>query len=221
MPSSVSNTGALEGQNRELSGLKKVNTKRRVFISFQIERRGPERRGPERKPWPQGKPLKRKKDSLRIAMRFLNASVLARKSLSLNLSWGFPFGNLLPNARALKRCVLERQREPNANASVLGTLREWPRCCRNVYWTKMAENGPNDHFGQNDLIPNWILAFARPKWTKMVHFGPFALHFGPFRSANRTLAIPERFGTLRLRIANHTIPELQAWNRQNFPKVNR
>ena len=53
---------------------------------------------------------------------------------------------------------------------------------------------PNDHFGQNGLIPNWILAFARPKWTKMVHFGPFwpeEVHFGPFRSANRTLAIPE------------------------------
>ena len=58
----------------------------------------------------------------------------------------------------------------------------------------MVQNGPNDHFGQNDLIPNWILAFARPKWTKMVHFGPFwpeEVHFGPFRSANRTLAIPE------------------------------
>ena len=58
----------------------------------------------------------------------------------------------------------------------------------------MVQNGPNDHFGQNDLIPNWILAFARPKWTKMVHFGPFwpeVVHFGPFRSANRTLAIPD------------------------------
>ena len=58
----------------------------------------------------------------------------------------------------------------------------------------MVQNGPNDHFGQNDLIPNRILAFARPKWTKMVHFGPFwpeEVHFGPFRSANRTLAIPE------------------------------
>ena len=32
----------------------------------------------------------------------------------------------------------------------------------------MVQIGPNDHFGQNDLIPNWILAFARPKWT-----GPF------------------------------------------------
>ena len=58
----------------------------------------------------------------------------------------------------------------------------------------MDQNGPNDHFGQNDLIPNSILAFARPKWTKMVHFGPFwpeEVHFGPSRSANRTLAIPE------------------------------
>ena len=53
-------------------------------------------------------------------------------------------------------------------------------------------DGPNDHFGQNGLIPNRILAFARPKWTKMAHFGPFwpkEAHFGPFRSANRTLAI--------------------------------
>ena len=58
----------------------------------------------------------------------------------------------------------------------------------------MVQNGPNDHFGRNDLIPNRILAFARPKWTKMVHFGPFwpkEVHFGPFRSANRTLATPE------------------------------
>ena len=58
----------------------------------------------------------------------------------------------------------------------------------------MVQNGPNDHFGQNALIPNWILAFARPKWTKMVHFGPFwpeEVHFGPFRSANRTLAIAD------------------------------
>ena len=43
-------------------------------------------------------------------------------------------------------------------------------------------NGPNDHFGQNGHIPNWILAFARPKRTKMVHFGQFwpeEVHFGP------------------------------------------
>ena len=55
----------------------------------------------------------------------------------------------------------------------------------------MVQNGPNDHFGQNDLIPNWILIIRE---TNMDHFGPFWLagvHFGPFRSANRTLAIPE------------------------------
>ena len=55
-------------------------------------------------------------------MRFLNASVLLRKSLNRNLSWGFPLGNLLPKTRVLERCVLERKREPNANVSVLGTL---------------------------------------------------------------------------------------------------
>ena len=58
----------------------------------------------------------------------------------------------------------------------------------------LDQNGPNDHFGQNDVIPNRILAFARPEWTKMVHFGlfwPEEDHFGPFRSANRTLATPD------------------------------
>ena len=37
----------------------------------------------------------------------------------------------------------------------------------------LEQNGPNDRFGQNDLIPSWSLAFARPTWTKTVHFGPF------------------------------------------------
>ena len=72
--------------------------------------------------------------------------------------------------------------------------KEWPRYCRKVYWTKMAQNGQSDRFGQNDLTLSWILAFARPKWTKMVHFDPFwpkEVYFGPFRSANRTLATPE------------------------------
>ena len=58
----------------------------------------------------------------------------------------------------------------------------------------MVQNGPNDHFGPSDLFPNWILAFARPKWSKMVRFGifwPGEAHFGPFRSANRTQAIPD------------------------------
>ena len=48
----------------------------------------------------------------------------------------------------------------------------------------LDQNGPNDHFGQNDLIPNRILAFTRPKWTKIVHFGPLwpqEVHFGPSR----------------------------------------
>ena len=66
---------------------------------------------------------------------------------------------------------------------------EWPRYCRKVCWTKMVQNSPNDHFGHNDLIPNQILAFARPKWTQTVRFGSF-------RSANRTLAIPEYISVL-------------------------
>ena len=56
-------------------------------------------------------------------MRFLNASVLPRKALNRNLSWGFPLGNLLPKTRVLKHRVLERKRRPNANASVLGAQR--------------------------------------------------------------------------------------------------
>ena len=56
-------------------------------------------------------------------MRFLNASVLERKALNRNLSWGFPLGNLLPKTRVLKHRVLERKRRPNTNASVLGTQR--------------------------------------------------------------------------------------------------
>ena len=38
-------------------------------------------------------------------MRFLNASVLPRKALNRNLSWGFPLGNLLPKTRVLKHRV--------------------------------------------------------------------------------------------------------------------
>ena len=54
-------------------------------------------------------------------MRFLNASVLPRKALNRNLSWGFPLGKLLPKTRVLKHRVLERKRRPNANANVLET----------------------------------------------------------------------------------------------------
>ena len=60
--------------------------------------------------------------------------------------------------------------------------REWPRYCRKVYWTKMVQNGPDDHFGQNGLILNWILAFARPKWSILVHSGlkrSILVHLGP------------------------------------------
>ena len=51
-------------------------------------------------------------------------------------------------------------------------------------------------FGQNSLIPNWILVFARPRRDQNgPHFGPFwptdVYFFGPFRPANRTLATPE------------------------------
>ena len=65
-------------------------------------------------------------------MRFLNASVLERKPLNRNLSWGFPLGNLLPKTRVLKHRVLERKRRPNANASVLGTQRF--RTLRDQFW---------------------------------------------------------------------------------------
>ena len=81
-----------------------------------------------------------------------------------------------------------------ATGPVRTVFREWPRYCRKVYWTKMVQNSPNDDFGQMTLFQTKIFAFARPKWTKMVHFGQFwpeEVHFGPFRSANRTLAIPE------------------------------
>ena len=48
----------------------------------------------------------------------------------------------------------------------------------------MAQNGQNDHFGQNDLIPNRIW-YSRDQNGPI--FGPFwpeGVHFGPFRSAN-------------------------------------
>ena len=67
----------------------------------------------------------------------------------------------------LSTCTLPLRLKPQ----ILAMAGEWPRYCRKVYWTKMVQNGPNDHFGQNGLIPNWILAFARPKWTILVQFG--------------------------------------------------
>ena len=105
------------------------------------------------------------------------------------------FTHFLENFAEILQQLFSTQLETRLRLSRANLLtREWPRYCRKVHWTKMVQSGPNDHFGQNDLIPNRILAFARPKWTKMVQFGPFwpeGFHFGPFRSANRTLAIPD------------------------------
>ena len=39
-------------------------------------------------------------------------------------------------------------------------IREWLRYCRKVCWTKITTN-----LVKMTLIPNWILAFARPKWS--------------------------------------------------------
>ena len=94
-------------KNRVLSGLKNANAKRRAFWT--------------QRTWTQALAPREVFNSQKtIAMRFLNASVLERKSLNRNLSWGFPLGNLLPKMRVLKHRVLERKRRPNANASVLG-----------------------------------------------------------------------------------------------------
>ena len=85
----------------------------------------------------------------------------------------------------------------------------------------MAHNGQNDHLGQNDFIPNCILAFARPKWTITVHFGPFwpeEVHFGPFRSANRTLATPDHpSGPVR----DNPLPIAGGVYRTHFPCFHR
>ena len=69
--------------SQELSGLKNANAKRCVFWT--------------QRTWTQAlAPREVCKSQKLIAMRFLNASVLERKALNRNLSWGFPFGNLLP-----------------------------------------------------------------------------------------------------------------------------
>ena len=63
--------------------------------------------------------------------------------------------------------------------------REWPRYCRKkVYWTKMAQNGQNDHFGQNDLILNWILAWWELRPRKNIFSPP------PSNSPANTLPAP-------------------------------
>ena len=68
------------GQMVSLVGLR-TQTQNAAFL----ERKGPE----ERKPCAR----EASKTQEKIAMRFLNASVLERKSLNRNLSWGFPLAN--------------------------------------------------------------------------------------------------------------------------------
>ena len=88
-----------------------------------------------------------------IAMRFLNARVLERKSLNHNLSWGFPLGNLHPKTRVLKHRVLER------NASVLGTQR---------FRTLRTQNkGPHKLFSGNSGVKKGVP--NGPFWTT-AHF---------------------------------------------------
>ena len=134
--------GILGLKGKGLSGLKNANAKRRVFWT--------------QRTWTQalarGKSLNRKKT---IAMRFLNASVLERKSLNRNLSWGFPLGNLLPKTRVLKHRVLERKRRPNANASVLGTQRF--RTLRQGFWCCFLGRSPGGLSGASwcELWP-WL-----------------------------------------------------------------
>ena len=43
--------------------------------------------------------------------------------------------------------------------------KEWLRYCWKVYYTKTVQNGQDDHFGQNDVTLNQVLAFTRPEWT--------------------------------------------------------
>ena len=74
----------------------------------------------------------------------------------------------------------------------------------------LDQNGQNDHFGQNDFIPNWILAFARPEWSIVVHFGlerSILVHLG--RSANRTLATPDPQN-------RQSAPRVQNWGGAQF-----
>ena len=62
--------------------------------------------------------------------------------------------------------------EPGEGRHTISIDREWPRYCRKVYWTKMVQNGQNDHFGQKDLIPNRILVPFGLKGSILVHSGP-------------------------------------------------
>ena len=47
--------------------------------------------------------------------------------------------------------------------------KEWPQNCRKKYWTKMVQNGPNDHFGQMTYSEQDFSI----RETKMDHKGQF------------------------------------------------
>ena len=116
-------------------------------------------------------------------------------------SWTFPGG--IPEQKFnVNRPCFPGEKHPNSQ--------KWAKFMNFSFWPflwfglpgRLPKNGPNNHFGQNDLIPNRILALARPKWTEMVHFGlfwpqdslvkrPICVHLGP--PTVRTLAIPDFF----------------------------
>ena len=143
---------------------------------------------------------------LRIFPLFLRFSLLLLKDKGKQQHFTAKMGNFTPTPSAPSPCKTSRffprrtSRLPRLCCScwahvLLQKDGENTKTTAVLSESVLVQNGPNDHFGQNDLVPNWSLAFPRPKWTKMVHFGPFwpeEVHFGPFRSANHTLAIPER-----------------------------
>ena len=98
-----------------------------------------------------------------------------------------PANHLWSNHLCLSQLYVRGQRQ-SPKSSVRCTGPRWPKMVKTATW------------GQDDLIANRILAFA----TKIDQTGPLwsilALKglFGPFRSANRTLATP-RFLELRER----------------------
>ena len=111
-----------------------------------------------------------------------------RQKFSIKLS---PLSVRFPQRRPLN--LIKRPQIIRSRRSTVGK-------CTGPKWSKTTI------LVENDLILNRILVFARPKWTKMVHFGPFwpeEVHFGPFRSANRTLATPEIINSPGVRFINH------------------
>ena len=57
-------------------------------------------------------------------------------------------------------------RSQNNMVLVVETIgREWPRYCRKVYWTKVVQNGPNEHLVKMALFRTGF------QHSRMVHFG--------------------------------------------------